>query len=330
MLNLVVERARRDAGRRHAHDRDRERRARRASTPRRTRRRAGPLRACSRVTDTGVGMDAGRRGRGSSSRSSPPSAPGEGTGLGLATVYGIVKQSGGHIWVYSEPGHGRDVQDLPARARRSRWPRQRVGARRRRRAARAARRDPRGRGRGARPVARHRGAARTRATTWSPPRRRRGALEVAAAREERFDLVVTDIVMPGHARDGGRRAPRPDPPVAVHVRLHRRDVVRRGLLGAGEPFLSKPFSPQSLLAAVRRMLGARAERAPGTLPGQRVARLSRQIGQRPMSGKCVKEASYPTAARTAARRPSSDAAGTGSERPQRSQATYSFALPAGA
>ena len=117
------ERARRDARRRPAHDRDgatstldggyaRSHGA--AIAP-------GDRTSMLAVSDTGCGMDAETQARDLRALLHHQGASGKGTGLGLATVYGIVKQSGGYIWVYSEPGRGTTFKVyLPAAARMAR------------------------------------------------------------------------------------------------------------------------------------------------------------------------------------------------------------------
>ena len=72
-----------------------------------------------------------------------------------------------------------------------------------------------------------------------------------------MDLVVTDVVMPGMSGGelGDRLAQlRPGTPVLYTSAFTDEDVIRRGMLGEGRPFLQKPFTPNELARAVREAL----------------------------------------------------------------------------
>jgi two-component system cell cycle sensor histidine kinase/response regulator CckA len=204
------------------------------------------------VSDTGHGMT-----REIQSRVFEPffttKEKGKGTGLGLSTVYGIVKQSGGSIWVYSEPGRGttfkiylprvNETADLPVAV----------------------------------PVTNGKGGDETillvededavrevasrilRRHGYTVVEARNGTDALRKFREDgsEFDLIVTDIVMP--EMGGLELAQRvrewtPNARILFTSGYTEDAVLRRNFLDPGAEFVEKPFTPSRLAQRTREVL----------------------------------------------------------------------------
>ncbi|VTR91318.1 multi-sensor hybrid histidine kinase : Multi-sensor hybrid histidine kinase OS=Koribacter versatilis (strain Ellin345) GN=Acid345_3014 PE=4 SV=1: PAS_9: HisKA: HATPase_c: Response_reg [Gemmata massiliana] len=180
-------------------------------------------------------------------------APGRGTGLGLAMVYGVVQTHGGYVDVYSELGVGTTFKILlPATTEtepRSR-PDDRVPVKRGTETVLIAE-DEDGVRRLARLTLESQGYRVLEAANGAE------AIAVAAAHAGPIHMLVTDVVMPG---TNGRKA-------AEAIRAQRQNlkvlfmsgytddaVVRHGIVEATDAFLQKPFTPQSLAHKVRAVL----------------------------------------------------------------------------
>ena len=181
-------------------------------------------------------------------------ATGKGTGLGLATVYGIVKQSGGDVFVESEPGKGATFTVVPP----SRSAPRSAGA-----SGASSRAVPHGTETVL--VVEDEDAVRRivkialESTGYRVLEARSGpeALEAARTIGDGIHLVVTDVVMPEMSgRELVERLKQELPALKVLYMSGYTDdaVMRHGIVESGVAFLQKPFSPLALARKVREVL----------------------------------------------------------------------------
>jgi PAS domain S-box-containing protein len=216
--------------------------------------RPGPYAVLS-VSDTGFGMS-----RETLNRIFEPfyttKRMGQGTGLGLATVHGIVKQSGGYAWVYSEVGHGTTFKVyLPLDAEPVQPGKPSLPPVRATGQTILLVEDE--------PAVRHMTSRVLQEYGYGVMEASGGhqALGVIERSEGSIDLLVTDVILPG--MDGAelaRRATELQPQLGVLFVSGYTDeeIVRRGLLDAGRPFLQKPFTPEALVSQIAELLKQRA------------------------------------------------------------------------
>jgi PAS domain S-box-containing protein len=210
---------------------------------------------CMAVTDTGHGMT-----KDVQARIFEPffttKEPGRGTGLGLATVYGVVKQSEGFIYVYSEPGHGTTFKIyLPA-----------VEGE----VERAAEPPPARRGSETVLLVEDEEGLREliaellvengyHVLAAEHPSK---AIETAERYEGVIHLLLTDVVMPQmNGRDLASRVKerRPDVRVLFMSGYTEEAIAHRGVLEAGSSLISKPFTQEALTRKLRDLLDSRQQ-----------------------------------------------------------------------
>ena len=211
--------------------------------------------ACVRVSDTGTGMDDVTRQKiFEPFYTTKPS--GEGTGLGMAVIYGMVKQHGGLIQVNSEIGHGTSIEVyLPlAPAERDMPPRGPEGPKHEIRGGTETVlvvEDVEPLRMATKRVLEHHGYAVMTATDGQD------ALDMFRYREENIDLIVTDMVMPKLGGYGLYEAVRRDGSEVEFLFVSGyspEDLRERATLKSDAPILTKPWTPTELTLAVRQRL----------------------------------------------------------------------------
>ena len=211
------------------------------------------------ISDTGTGME-----RGVQEHLFEPfyttKEQGRGTGLGLATVYGIVKQSGGSIFVYSEMNRGTAFKIFLPRIEPgvdvAYQPPDIVGDLNGDETILVVEDQPEVRSVVHNALSRH-GYRVLMATNGSE------AVDIAMAHGDRIDLLITDVVMPGlSARELAERFRHQHPAGRVLYMSGYTDdtVVQRGILEQRVEFIQKPFTPATLLRRVREVLKSKVPR----------------------------------------------------------------------